>query len=166
MNFLLAAHPLVHVNASLNALATVLLVAGLLLIKRGRVDAHKWTMLAAFGVSAIFLVCYLWYHWSAKHVVFSHPGVVKFVYYTILATHVVLAMTVPFFAVRQIYLGYRAIGCCSSKLPASEQPAVTVQYRNKHVRMARWFYPIWLYVSVTGIVIYVMLYHLWPPVGQ
>jgi uncharacterized membrane protein YozB (DUF420 family) len=166
LTLLLAAHPLVHVNASLNALATVLLLAGLALIKRGRVEAHKRTMLSAFAVSAAFLVCYLWYHWSAKHVEFTQSGAVKFVYYTILATHVVLAMTVPFFAVRQIYLGYRALGCCSSHLPAPEQAASAAMYRTKHVRMARWFYPVWLYVSATGIIIYVMLYHLWPPAGQ
>jgi uncharacterized membrane protein YozB (DUF420 family) len=166
LTLLVAAHPLVHVNASLNALATVLLVAGLLLVKRGHVEAHQRTMLCAFAVSAVFLCCYLWYHWNAKHVEFTHPGPVKFVYYSILATHIPLAMTVPFFAVRQIYLGYRALGCCSGQLPASEQPAVAALYRAKHVRMARWFFPIWLYVSVTGIVIYVMLYHLWPPAGE
>jgi uncharacterized membrane protein YozB (DUF420 family) len=166
LTILAAAHPIVHVNASLNALATVLLMVGLLLVKRGHIEAHKRTMLSAFAVSAAFLCCYLWYHWSVKHVEFTHEGTVKYVYYTILASHVVLAMTVPFLAVRQIYLGYRGLGCCGGQLTESELPTVTAEYRAKHVRMARWFFPIWLYVSVTGIVIYVMLYHLWPPVGE
>src|SRR3954468_22234196 len=117
---LLAAHPLVHVNASLNALATVLLLVGLFFIKRGRVDAHKRTMLAAFVVSTVFLVCYLWYHATVGHVEFTYPGVVKLAYYVVLISHVFLAMTVPFLAIRQIYLGYRAIGCCSGDLPESE----------------------------------------------
>lgn len=166
MTILLAAHPLVHVNASLNALATVLLLVGLFFIKRGRVDAHKWTMLAAFVVSTVFLICYLWYHAMVGHVEFTHPGVVKYVYDVILISHIFLAMTVPFLAIRQIYLGYRAVGCCSSNLPKSDRDAVTSIYLAKHLRLAKWVFPIWLYVSVTGVVVYVMLYHLWPAAGQ
>ena len=109
---LLAAHPIVHVNASLNAVATALLLVGLYLIKNGRVEAHKRTMLTAFAVSVVFLACYLWYHNQEGHVEFTHPGAVRYVYYTILATHVPLAMTVPVLAVCQIYLGFRALGCC------------------------------------------------------
>ena len=163
---ILAAHPIVHVNASLNALATVLLLLGLLFVKRGRITAHKWTMIATLGVSAIFLCCYLWYHWHVQHVKFTHPGAVKYAYYAILLSHVLLAMIVPFFAIRQIYLGFRATGCCCGQLPQAEQLTVAGQYRDKHIRMAKWFFPVWLYVSVTGIVVYVMLYHLWPPAGQ
>ena len=166
MTILLASHPIVHVNASLNAFATVLLLVGLYFIKRGRVEAHKRTMLSAFAVSAVFLACYLWYHFQVGSVRFTHPGFVRYVYLAILASHVLLAVTVPFLAIRQIYLGYRALGCCCGEMPQAERLAAADFYREKHVRLARWTFPIWLYVSVTGVVVYVMLYHLWPPVGQ
>jgi uncharacterized membrane protein YozB (DUF420 family) len=77
-----------------------------------------------------------------------------------------LAITVPFLAIRQIYLGFRALGCCPPAGGQAEQPAEAAVYREKHIRLARWTFPIWLYVSITGVVVYVMLYHLWPPVGQ
>jgi uncharacterized membrane protein YozB (DUF420 family) len=166
LTILAAAHPIVHVNAALNSLATVLLLLGLFFIKRGRIDAHKRTMLAAFGVSAVFLACYLWYHWQVGSVKFTHPGAVRYVYLAILASHVLLAFAVPFLAIRQIYLGYRAIGCCCGDMPQPERMAVSALYREKHLRLAKWAFPIWLYVSVTGVVVYVMLYHLWPPIGQ
>lgn len=166
MTLLLAAHPLVHVNASLNALATVLLIVGLIFIKRGRVDAHKQTMLAAFGVSAIFLACYLWYHFQVGSVRFTHAGTVRYVYLAILASHVLLAITVPFLTIRQMYLGFRTVGCCSGEMTEPERLATSALYREKHIRLAKWVFPIWLYVSVTGVVVYVMLYHLWPPAAQ
>jgi putative membrane protein len=166
LTVLLAAHPLAHVNASLNALSTVLLVVGLVFIKRGQVDAHKWTMLSAFVVSSVFLACYVAYHLQVGSVRFTHSGVVKTIYLTILASHVLLAITVPFLAIRQIYLGFRAIGCCDGGLPEPEKMAQSAFYREKHLRLAKWTFPIWLYVSVTGVVVYVMLYHLWPPAGQ
>jgi uncharacterized membrane protein YozB (DUF420 family) len=163
LTLLLAAHPLVHVNATLNAIATVLLIVGLYFIKHGRVDAHKRTMLSAFAVSIAFLVCYLCYHAQVGSVRFTHEGPIRYVYYGILASHVILAATVPFLAIRQIYLGFRAIGCCAPSIPDAEQIANTARYLTKHRRLARVTYPIWLYVSVTGVVVYVMLYHLWPP---
>lgn len=166
MTTLLAAHPIVHVNASLNALATALLLAGLYFIKRGDVEAHKRTMLSAFGVSVVFLVCYLWYHAQVGSVKFTHPGAVRYVYLTILASHVLLAATVPFLAIRQMYLGFRAVGCCGGSGSEAERMSAAAMYRKKHVRLAKWVFPIWLYVSVTGVVVYVMLYHLWPPAGQ
>jgi uncharacterized membrane protein YozB (DUF420 family) len=92
--------------------------------------------------------------------------VVRYVYLAILASHVLLAVTVPFLAIRQIYLGYRALGCCCGEMPQIEKLAAADLYREKHVRLARWTFPIWLYVSVTGVVVYMMLYHLWPPIGQ
>jgi uncharacterized membrane protein YozB (DUF420 family) len=153
------------VNASLNAMVTVLLLAGLYLIKKGRVEAHKQVMLAAFVVSIAFLACYVWYHAHVGSVRFTYPGPVRYVYYTILASHVLLAITVPFLATRQIYLGFRALGCCSPQDQA-KQIAATAKYREKHIRLARIVFPIWLYVSVTGVIVYVMLYHLWPPVPK
>jgi putative membrane protein len=165
LTLLLAAHPLVHVNASLNSVATVLLLIGLNLIKRGRVESHKRVMLSAFVVSIAFLVCYLWYHYLVGRVDFTHPGPVRYLYYAILLSHVLLAMTVPFLATWQIYLGFRAVGCCQ-KGGSAEDRAVMAAYLDKHRRWARVTFPIWLYVSVTGVVVYVMLYHLWPPIQQ
>jgi uncharacterized membrane protein YozB (DUF420 family) len=163
---LLAAHPIVHVNALLNATAMVLLLVGFWFIKRGRVQAHKRTMLAAFFVSAVFLACYVWYHVQAGSVKFTHTGPIRYVYWAILASHVILAASVPFLAIRQIYLGLRALGCCREVAENADQFQAAASYREKHVRLARWTFPIWLYVSVTGVVVYVMLYHLWPPDGQ
>jgi uncharacterized membrane protein YozB (DUF420 family) len=163
------AHPIVHVNASLNSIAAVLLIIGFFLIKRRRIEAHKRVMLAAFAVSAVFLACYLWYHYQVQHVRFTHPGAVRNIYYAILASHILLAITVPFLAIRQIYLGFRALGCCTSSRDQSDAAAARATqnaYREKHIRLSRWTFPIWLYVSVTGVVVYAMLYHLWPPVGR
>jgi len=162
-------HPIVHVNAALNAIAAILLVIGLILVKRGRVEAHKRVMLSAFLVSALFLGCYLWYHYQVQHVKFTHPGAVRSIYYAILASHIILAVTVPFLAIRQIYLGFRALGCCtigSGQRDRVAEPLVPASYRDKHIRLARWTFPIWLYVSVTGVIIYLMLYHLWPPIDR
>ena len=137
-------HDLPAVNAVLNGSATVLLVLGYVLIKSGREVAHKWTMLAAFGVSCAFLVCYLIYHFGVKlHVAFSGPAALRPVYLLILFSHIVLAMTVPVLAALTIYRGLR-------------------DQREKHRRIARWTFPIWLYVSITGVVIYLLLYQLYP----
>lgn len=139
-------HILPHINASLNALATVLLIAGFVLIKQRREDAHKWTMLACFGVSCVFLVCYLIYHYNVLSRRFpEYPGpAIRYTYLAILATHIVLAATVPFLAIATIYVGLK-------------------NYRRAHLRLAKWTFPIWLYVSVTGVVVYLMLYQLYPP---
>ncbi len=134
------------VNAALNAAATILLVVGFVLIKQRRESAHKTTMLAAFGVSVAFLACYLTYHLTPGNAMrkFTEPPPVRYVYYVILFTHILLAAAVPVLALTTIYLGFR-------------------DRRAAHRRLARWTFPIWLYVSVTGVVIYVMLYHLYPP---
>jgi uncharacterized membrane protein YozB (DUF420 family) len=161
---MLAVHPIVHVNASLNAIATVLLVVGYLFIKQGRPEAHKRAMFAAFGVSIAFLLCYLYYHYQVGSVRFTHSGLVRHVYLTVLASHIVLAALVPFLAIWTIYLGYRSTACHSSENSDRPMP-VAEYYRDRHVRWARWTFPIWLYVSVTGVIVYVMLYHLWPPAG-
>jgi uncharacterized membrane protein YozB (DUF420 family) len=159
---ILAAHPIVHVNASLNAAATVLLLIGFWLIKRGRVEAHKRTMMSAFAVSAVFLACYVWYHVQEGSVRFTHSGTVRYVYLSILASHVLLAITVPPLAISQIYLGYRALGCCPPRSDRADHLSAAAAYRRKHIRLARWTFPIWLYVSITGVIIYLMLYHLYP----
>ncbi|MCA9215497.1 MAG: DUF420 domain-containing protein [Planctomycetales bacterium] len=138
-------HLLPHVNAALNSLATVLLVTGYVLIKRGRETAHRNVMLSCFGVSAVFLVSYLIYHYSAGHVKFPTypPQVVRTFYFAVLLTHILLAVAVPFLAVATIYFGLK-------------------ERRSTHRRWAKWTYPIWLYVSVTGVIVYLMLYQLYP----
>jgi uncharacterized membrane protein YozB (DUF420 family) len=139
-----APHPLASLNALLNASATVLLIVGWALIKRRHETAHRNVMLAAFGVSCAFLASYLTYHLLFQLTVpFAGPASIRRVYIAILVTHVVLAATVPFLAIVTIYLGLR-------------------DRRLAHRRLARWTFPIWLYVSVTGVVIYLLLYHLYP----
>ena len=162
MSLILAfdAHPLVHLNAGLNALATVLLLVGYVLIRRGARQAHGWVMLAAFVVSCLFLVSYLTYHWTAGSIKFTHPGFVKIVYLAILLSHVLLAVTVPFLAAASITYAILGHGFHSAgELPSKQQ----LNYLARHRRLSKWTFPIWLYVSVTGVVVYVMLYHLWPP---
>jgi uncharacterized membrane protein YozB (DUF420 family) len=140
----LAAIPtLATVDAALNAVATVLLVTGFVLIKQRRTEAHKWTMLAAFAVSVAFLGCYLTYHLTHEHVKFGGSGPIRGLYFSILISHIALAATVPFLAIWTIYLGLK-------------------DFRSRHKRWAWWTFPIWLYVSVTGVVVYLMLYHLYP----
>jgi uncharacterized membrane protein YozB (DUF420 family) len=135
------------INATLNALAAILLVVGWVQIKTRRERAHKVSMLSAFVVSIAFLTCYLVYHFQVGSMPFQGPADVRPVYYSILITHVILAMTVPFLAGVTIYLGLK-------------------DRRAKHRRLARWTFPIWLYVSVTGVVIYVMLYQLYSPPSE
>ncbi|MFN0019221.1 MAG: DUF420 domain-containing protein [Pirellulaceae bacterium] len=139
-----------HVNASLNALATVLLVAGYVLIKRRHELAHKGVMLSCFGVSTVFLICYLTYHFNivggSKKFPSSEYPAAAFVYYPILITHIILAITVPFLAIGTIYLGL-------------------ANKRLGHKRLAKWTFPIWLYVSVTGVIVYLMLYQIFPSQG-
>ena len=126
------AHPLVHLNATLNLLATVLLVVGFWHIRRGRERAHAKAMLAAFVVSCVFLVSYLVYHAIAGSVKFTHEGPVRYVYYGILLTHVVLAAAVPFLAVATIWQGWKATGWWSGE-PASGE--VATRYRVRHRRL-------------------------------
>jgi putative membrane protein len=153
------AHPLVHLNAALNTLATMLLLVGLWRIKHGRETAHGRTMLAALTVSAAFLVSYLIYHAIAGSVRFTYPGAVRYVYYSVLLSHVLLAFTVPFLAIAAALLGARALGWGRAAALPNE---ARTRSRMAHVKLVRWAYPIWLYVSITGVIVYAMLYHLWP----
>lgn len=149
-----AGHPIVHVNAALNSLATLLLVLAFVFIKRRQEHAHKNAMRAALAVSALFLGCYLYYHFAINLTVkFTHPGSVRYLYYAILASHVLLAMTVPFLALWAAWLGTKALD------PATADDA---SFRARHRRVTRWAYPIWVYVSVTGVLVYFMLYHWFP----
>jgi len=127
------------VNASLNGLAGVFLTAGYLFIRTGRPRAHKRCMLAALATSTLFLACYLVYHYNVGSKPYEGQGLLRQIYLTILVTHVVLAASVVPLALVTASRGLR------NRLDA-------------HVRIARWTLPIWLYVSVTGVVIYLMLY--------
>ena len=129
------------INASLNASAAALLVAGFALIKRGRVGAHRAAMISALGCSVLFLASYLVYHYQAGSVRFPGTGAVRTMYLSILLTHTVLAAAVPFLALATLVRAFQA---------RFEQ----------HRRIARWTLPIWLYVSITGVIIYWMLYRL------
>ena len=136
-------HDLPAVNAALNGTAAVLLTVGYVLIRQGRADAHQKIMWAAFVVSCAFLVCYLTYHYQVGSVRFDKPGWVRTLYLWILATHTVLAGAVPFLAV--VTLTWAQKG----------------RFR-KHKAIAKWTLPIWLYVSVTGVVVYLLLYRVRP----
>ena len=131
------------INAFLNGTAAVLLVWGYLLIRRRRIEQHRQVMLTAFATSCLFLVSYLTYHTligGSKP--FGHEGTtIRTVYLTILLTHTVLAALVPVLAIITLRRG------------------LAMKY-DRHRRIARWTLPIWLYVSVTGVVVYFMLYHL------
>jgi uncharacterized membrane protein YozB (DUF420 family) len=130
------------VNATLNAIAAVLLVIGYSLIRRGRIEQHRRVMLAAFTTSALFLTSYLVYHAHAGSRPFPGQGPVRTLYFAILVTHIVLAAAILPLALVTLSRGLRA------------------QY-DRHRRIARWTLPIWLYVSVTGVVVYLMLYRLY-----
>jgi len=132
-------HDLPAINASLNALSTVFLASGYALVRARRIAQHRACMLAALTTSALFLVCYIVYHAQVGSVRFTRQGVVRPVYFTILITHVTLAATVLPLALITATRGLKG------RYP-------------QHVRIARWTFPIWLYVSVTGVLVYVLLY--------
>jgi uncharacterized membrane protein YozB (DUF420 family) len=128
-------------NAILNGTAAVLLVIGFYLIRSRQREAHKRVMIAAFTVSTVFLASYLLHHWHAGAVYFQGTGTIRTVYLWILGTHTILAATVPFLAIVTLNRG------------------LTARF-DRHRTIAKWTLPIWMYVSVTGVVVYWMLYHL------
>jgi putative membrane protein len=134
------------INAALNATATVLLVVGRQLVRRGEVARHRLVMIAAFGVSSLFLLLYVSHKVSRnfENTTFNVEGWAKTAYLVLLGSHVLLAMTVPIFAISLIALGLR-------------------DERERHRRLARIGWPIWIYVSVTGVAIYLLLYPFNPP---
>jgi uncharacterized membrane protein YozB (DUF420 family) len=129
------------VNAVLNGTAAVLLIWGYTLIRRKRIETHRKVMLAAFVTSCLFLVSYLVYHFQVGSVRFAKTGPIRTVYLSILLTHTVLAAAVPPLALITLSRGLK-------------------RRFDLHRPIARWTLPIWLYVSVTGVVVYWMLYHL------
>jgi uncharacterized membrane protein YozB (DUF420 family) len=128
-------------NATLNAIAATLLATGWVFIKRGRIAQHRACMIAAFTTSAIFLVSYVIYHANVGSRPFSGQGPIRLVYFAILITHIVLAAAILPLSIVTLSRGLAA------------------RY-DRHVRIARWTLPIWLYVSVTGVVVYLMLYQM------
>ncbi|TNF73535.1 MAG: DUF420 domain-containing protein [Acidobacteria bacterium] len=129
------------VNAGLNAISAAFLVVGYILIRQKRISAHRACMLTAFGCSVLFLVSYLYYHSQVGSMRFQGAGTIRTVYLTILASHSILAAAVPFLALITLVRALR-------------------QRFDRHRAIARWTLPIWLYVSVTGVVVYWMLYRM------
>ncbi len=129
------------IDATLNATSALLLTAGYVFIRRKNVQVHKACMLSAVVTSTLFLVCYVWYH--AHHGVtrFGGQGVVRGFYLTLLASHTVLAAVIVPLVLVTLYRAWR-------------------EMFDRHKRIARWTLPLWIYVSVTGVVVYWMLYHL------
>jgi putative membrane protein len=132
-------HDLPAVNASLNAISGVLLLAGYTMMRLRKIDMHRRLMIAAFAASALFLVCYVVYHAQVGSVPFPRHGWVRPLYFSILITHVILAASVPPLAIVTLTRGLKG------RYP-------------QHRKIARWTFPIWMYVSVTGVLVYVLLY--------
>lgn len=126
------------VNASLNGIAATLLTAGWLAIRRGARRVHQYCMVSAFGASALFFLCYAIYHWAHGDTRYPGSGAVRTIYLCVLASHVVLSALVPPLALVSLWFGLRGAF-------------------DRHTKVTRWALPIWLYVSVTGVVIFVML---------
>jgi uncharacterized membrane protein YozB (DUF420 family) len=144
-----------HVNAALNTLSTVLLLIGFGLIRAKRYAAHRAVMMAALCVSALFLVCYLIYHFTAPIFVFPGTGWIVPVYYAMLISHVALATAVTPLVIMTAWRALRAWRDGGARI---ELPLFA-----RHGAIARWTLPIWLYVTVTGVAIYATLYHVYAP---
>ncbi len=128
-------------NAILNGLSAILLMMGFLAVRRRDIETHRRYMLSAFACSVLFLISYLVYHFRVGSVKFQGTGAIRTVYFTILISHTILAVTVPFLASITLF---RAL---KERFP-------------EHRAIARWTLPIWLYVSVTGVIVYLMLYQM------
>jgi uncharacterized membrane protein YozB (DUF420 family) len=139
-----------HLNAALNLIATIFLALGLYYIKNGRAKIHKQMMLRAFGVSMLFLLCYLFHKFALyqstgefnRRFPEDAPDAARYTYLSILIPHILLAIAVPFLALRAIYLAK------NGRIVA-------------HKKLVRFAYPIWMYVSVTGVLVYLMLYQFY-----
>ena len=129
------------INALLNGLTAVQLLTGYFFILHGKRSIHKKIMLSAFATSIVFLTSYLYYHAHVGSVPFKGTGIIRPVYFTILLSHTVLAVVIVPMAIVTLFRGL------SSRF-------------DKHKKLARWTLPVWLYVSVTGVIVYLMLYHL------
>lgn len=128
-------------NATLNSIATLLLITGWVLIKRGERQKHRACMIGALAVSALFLTSYVIYHWNVGSVPFKGTGWIRTVYFAVLIPHVILAAAIV------------------PPVLITASRGLTARY-DKHRRIARWTLPLWLYVSVTGVIVYLMLYQM------
>ena len=137
----MSVYDLPAVNATLNGISAVLLVIGYVLIRRKRIRQHRGVMLGAFTVSCLFLIGYVTYHYNVGSKPFPGQGPIRTVYFFILITHIVLAALVPPMAIITLVRALR-------------------ERFDAHARLARWTLPIWLYVSVTGVAVYWMLYRM------
>jgi uncharacterized membrane protein YozB (DUF420 family) len=138
---LISAAQLPTLNAALNSLSAVLLVAGYYFIRSRNINAHRACMCAAFASSTLFLISYLVYHYQVGSVPFKGQGSIRTIYFTILLSHTVLAAAVVPLALITLVRALKA-------------------KFDRHQKIARWTFPIWLYVSITGVIVYVMLYRL------
>ena len=138
---MIAVTDLPTVNATLNFTAAVLIGAGFYFIRIRNIPAHKACMMAALAVSGLFLASYLFYHYNVGSVRFTKEGWLRTVYFPLLITHTVLAAVVLPMVLRTVFLSFK--GRFAS-----------------HVRIARWTFPVWMYVSITGVLVYLMLYRL------
>lgn len=138
-----AVHDLPALNATLNGICTVFLLLGYRFIRRGRIPAHRAAMIAAAATSVLFLTSYLAYHLQTGSTEFQSGGAIRIAYLTILVSHSALAAVVAPLAILTLFR------------------AVKGQF-DRHRRLARFTWPVWIYVSITGVVIYLMLYHLDP----
>tara|TARA_Y100000588_G_C13993746_1_gene812668 strand:+ start:473 stop:910 length:438 start_codon:yes stop_codon:yes gene_type:complete len=129
------------VNATLNCIAGILLLAGYAFIRQGRIEPHRRCMLAAFSVSTLFLLSYLVYHFEVGSQPFTGQGPVRLLYFSVLISHVVLAALIPPLALITLRRGLR-------------------RDDSRHIAIARWTFPLWLYVSITGVIVYWMLYQM------
>lgn len=131
-------------NASLNGASALFLLLGWVAVRSGRIERHRAWMLTAAATSTVFLASYLSYHARVGSVRFTGQGSIRTVYFAILLSHTILAVAILPLVLRTLYLGLR-------------------RQDDRHRRIARWTFPLWLYVSITGVVVYWMLYRLYPP---
>jgi len=131
------------INATLNALSGIWLACGYFFIRRKQITRHRFCMLAACTTSTIFLACYLFYHYHAGSTRFVGTGLSRPIYFSILLSHTILAVVIVPLAIYSVVTGLR-------------------RRDQKHRRVSRWTFPIWMYVSVTGVIVYLMLYQIYP----
>jgi uncharacterized membrane protein YozB (DUF420 family) len=142
-------HIFPHINASLNALSSCFLLGGFYFIMRRRIEMHRLCMLVASSISALFLVCYLTHHAVRTYYFgigptrFTGEGIIRPIYFTILTSHTILAAVIGPFVIVTLRRGLKG-------------------WYDSHKKLARLVFPIWLYVSVTGVIVYFLLYHLYP----
>jgi len=134
------------IDAALNGTSALLLTLGYFFIRRKKIRAHKVCMLSAFAASSLFLVCYIWYHAYQGVTRFPTQGGVRIFYLTLLGSHTILAVVIVPLALITLYRAWRG-------------------WFDRQKRVARWTLPLWFYVSVTGVVVYWMLYQLYPQVA-